>query len=76
MPEVQNLHRLGFLMDSVVDHDRRVYDLADAGTATNRAADIGKALQKIGVIEESFAKPFGCSCEIDPGVFDDLLKIG
>jgi hypothetical protein len=76
MPEVENLHGGGIVMDSVVNHDWRMYDLADTRTATNRTADIGKALQNISVIEESFAKPFGCSCEIDPGVFDDLLKIG
>jgi hypothetical protein len=75
MPEMQNLNEITAFVDAVVDQDGCVHELTNAGAAGNRAADVGKVLQKIHVIQKSVAETFRGGGKVGPGIFEDVLQV-
>ena len=53
------------VIDSIVDQNRRMHQLADSRQSDHRTPDIRKASEQINVIEERDAETFG-----GPGNFD------
>jgi hypothetical protein len=74
MPEVQNFDNLALFLDSIIDQDRCVDQLAHVGAAGNWASDVWIASQQLQVIENCSSKMLGGGREVGPGVLDDLLE--
>jgi hypothetical protein len=75
VPEVKNLDDVALFMDPIVDQDRRVDQLADAGASGDGASDVRKPFQQLPMIENCSSKSFRAGREVSPGVLDDLLEI-
>jgi len=43
VPEVKNLNEVGGFVDSIIDQDGSVHELADAGASIHWAADVREA---------------------------------
>jgi hypothetical protein len=56
---MKNLDQSAIFMEAVVDPNRRVKDLANAGTFGDRHSDSRKISKDFNVIEKNCAEPFG-----------------
>jgi hypothetical protein len=76
VPEVEDLDDpLGF-RHTVIDHYRRVDQLAYTGPANDSAANVRKPLQNVQMFQKNSAEMLGSAREIDPGISHDFLKVG
>jgi hypothetical protein len=65
---MQNFDQLSDIIHPVVNQDRRMHQLTDSGSSFDWAANIGKPLQQIDVIEKGASESLGGIWEIHPGV--------
>ena len=61
---MKNLDKIGCFIDPVVDQNWGVHELADSGPSVHPTADIWEASQKIDVVEDGLAEPFGGGCKL------------
>ena len=75
MLEMENLDEPALFVDSVVDQDRCVNQLADARRPRHRVSNVGELAQQLQVIENRGSESFGGAREVVPGVFENLFEI-
>jgi hypothetical protein len=75
MTEVQHLHKVLIVTDSIVNHHRTVLQFAHAGLFSDSAAHIGKPSEQIHVVEQSVAKTGGRLAVVFGNLAEDLGEI-
>ena len=72
---MNDLDEVGGFVDPIVDQDRSMDELTDAGPSVHGAAYVRETRQQIEVVQDGVAEPFGGGWEISPRVGQDFLKI-
>ena len=73
---MEDVNEVRAFVDAVVNQDRRMHKLTDIGTACHWAANVGKVLKKIYVIEKGGAEAFRRGRKVDPRIMEDFLEVG
>jgi len=74
--EMENFHEVWRSVHAVIDHNRRMHQLAYTRASLNPASDIREASEKLNVVQDSVAEALGGGGKISPRVSDDSLKVG
>jgi hypothetical protein len=75
VPEVKNLDQPLAFIEPIVNPDRRMKHLADAGTARNQNAEPWEVPQQLDMIEKSRSEPAGGCDVIRADVVEKNLEV-
>ena len=73
--EMENFHEVWRSVHAVIDHNRRMHQLAYTRASLNPATDIRETFEKLNMVQYGVAEPLGAGGEVSPRVGEDSLEI-
>jgi hypothetical protein len=71
MLKMENFDKVWGFVHAVIDQNRGMHQLAHPRTLFNQATDIRETFEKLHMVQDGVAKPFGAGGKVGPRIGED-----